>query len=263
MKLRYTVYMDRRDVTKWVTALTVTQPRNCLYRQADIIFEGWSSLADDADWDVFGSYDPTSPRDEILLRTGKIPEDRERAITIRGGANPAIKIRIYDQVWQAQRRAPRETVVMVPRNGYVWDVVDGHRVLRENSVETAIRNHGGPIGRYRVWQRIDTMHDAVRELGDAAGINTRVLLPDYPMQPRVLDPTACYWDLMRDLVAPYAPEIWYERQNNTIVFVDPLAARYDVGRTIELPNQTIRNIRALPVMRRRVRRVIIQVPPCH
>lgn len=242
-----TVYMDQIDVTPWVTSVTVEQPPQCLYRQWSVTFAGFTELAEDASWDIYGSYTEATPRAECLVRAGVIPEDRERYITITPGEVPTLTVRGYDQVWRSQRRAPRETLVLVPGD-------DSASAVR------AIEEYGQPVGRYRVRRHVRTLHQALDVLATGAGFNLHCATPNYPMLPYVVPPTSSYWDAMLELLRPWVTEVWYRRADNLLTVIDPLAARYELGRRMVIPDDLVVSVHALPVRRRRVRRVLLRVP---
>lgn len=246
-KLQLTVYMNRRDVTQWATAIEVTQPSRALHREWSITFAGWSSIEDDAEWDIFGTYDESVPRAECLIRAGVIPPDRQRNHQLGRGTMPTLTVQGVDHVWMIQRRAPRDTIVMLS---------DG------KSAAAAIEEFGRPVGRYRTWGGINTLHRAVQALGTAAGVNVECRFPNYPFSALVVDPALSYWGAMYSLLEPTAAEVWYRRSDRTLICVDPLAPRYGLGRRLQVPDGMVLSASAWPIRRRRVRRIIYRVPPC-
>jgi len=264
MEFAFRAYMNQRDVTDWITSVDIEHPRNCLYRQWTFQFAGWSSIEEGAEWDLFGSYDPgTNPRAEVLARAGRTPPDRERdRLIVQAGRMPALRIRGYDFVWTVQRKRPRETIVVVPSSAYIVEEIDGRPVLLENSVAGAIRRHEGPIGKYRVWTHVRTIADALRRLGNAAGVRVDNRLPSANMIPYVIPPTFSFWDAMVELAKPWKPKIYYRDSTNTLVFADPLHSHYSIGSTLTIPKRTVVRMTGAPIKRKRTRRILIRIPPC-
>jgi len=250
-KFGATVYMNRRDVTPWVQSLKIEQPRRCLYRYFEATFAGWSAVEEGARWDVFATYDPgTTDRAELVIRNGFVPYDRERSMAVARGTQPTLTVRGYDLTWRALRLRPASTIVMLPGSA---DVA---------SVEAALREHSGPVGRYITWAHMDSMHAAVTALCNRAGLNVSTQVPNHALAPYVVDPAKSYWDAALELVAPFAPNpVIYRRSDNTIVIADPASAPYQLGRTMELPEQLIKAARGLPIKHRRTKRVLVRVPP--
>jgi hypothetical protein len=264
VEFAFRAYMNNRDVTDWITDVEIEHHRKTLYRQWTFTFAGWSSIEEDAKWDLFGSYDPTAePRAEILARAGVLPPDRERLrLVVAAGRMPVSRIRGYDFVWTAQRKRPRETIVVVPSSAYIVENVDGRPVLRENSVAGALERHEGPIGKYRVWTHVRTIRDAVNRLGNAAGVRVDYRLPNENMIPYVIPPTASYWEAMLELVQAWKPEIYYRDSTNTLVFADPLHSHYSVGGALGIPAGAVVRMTGAPILRKRTRRILIRIPQC-
>ena len=275
--LKYTVYMNKRDITRWVTRIEVEQPRATLYRQFSLTFVGWSALEEEASWDIFGSFDAANPRAVDLIRNGFVPPDRERSILVRRGDVPKIQVTGYDYVYVMMRRAPRDTIVVVPNNGLEWgETSDGRPYLIENTVQRALDEYanGGalgagyvatspqrPVGQYTIWSYVRTLQELLVRLCIFAGVNPNVRLPDYQMSPFLIPPTMSYWQAIRELVRPYAAELSYDRDRNTLSIIDPLVSQYmPAGATITLPAGALTSIRGEPQTRKRARRVIVTVP---
>lgn len=247
------VYMNQRDVTPWATSIDIEQPPACLYRQWSVTFAGWSAVESGASWDIFGSYDPeTTPRAECLIRAGVVPEDRERTVGLGSGEMVTTTVSGYDRVWLMQRRAPRDTLVLVP----------GRRGAGAGAA-AAIEAFGQPVGRYRTVTGVDTLHHAVRELARRAGVNVHLATLNYPWQATVVDPAQSYWEAILELLRPLGAEVWYRRSGNLLVIVDPLAPRYGLGTTINLPPQLVKSVNGWPVRQRRVRRLLTRIRACH
>lgn len=264
MEFAFRVYMNTRDVTDWITDVQIEQPRKTLYRTWTFRFAGWSAIEENATWDLFGSYDPAGePRAEILSRAGVLPPDRERArLVVARGEMPRLQIRGYDYVWTAQRKRPRETIVVVPSSAYIVEEIDGRPVLRENSVAGALKRYEGPIGKYRVWTQVSTIAAGVRRLGNAAGVRVQCRLPSAPMIPYVIPPANSFWDSILELVAPWKPRIYYRDSTRTLIIVDPLHAHYRIGGSLAVPGDVVTRITGAPIIRKRTRRILIRIPPC-
>ncbi len=263
MDLAFTIYMDRRDVTAWVTNVEILHPRRTLYRQWTFNFAGWSNLVAGARWDIFATYDSSEPRAEIMSRGGVIPPDRERRrLVVSAASVPTLQVRGYDLAWMAQRRQPPETIILVPNSTYQVEEREGAPVLIENSVAGAIERHTGPVGRYRVWSYTKTVRQAITKLARAAGLNARILLPNHDIIPTVIPPTSSYWKAIQDLAAPWKPRYYYRDSTNTLVIVDPASRHYRIGRTLDLPSKTITELVGAPVEFKRARRLLVRVPKC-
>lgn len=242
--------MNTRDVTPFATSIVVRQSPKTLYQEFEVRFAGWSEIETGATWDIFGTYDPSNPRAECLIRNGVVPPDRERYVELELGGVPTLEVRGYSRIWLGLRRAPLDTIVVLPGDGV------GH------SVKAALEQHGGAVGRYRVWSYVETMHEAVERLAAEAGFRVDIRLPNYDIGPHVFDPESSYWASILELVEPFAPDVWYRESTNTIAIVDPVASRYLVGNTLQVSPDVIGGVRSFPVRRRRVRRVIVTVPRC-
>lgn len=264
VEFAFRAYMNNRDVSDWIDSVEIEHPRRCLYRQWTFNFAAWSSIENNARWDLFGSYDPTGdPRAEILSRAGTLPPDRDRVrLVVAAGKIPSLRVRGYDFVWTAQRKTPRETIVVVPSSAYIVENIDGRPILRENSVAGALDRYEGPVGKYRVWTHVRTIGEAVRRLGNAAGVNVSYRQIDKPMIPYVIPPTDSFWSAMLDLAAPWKPEIYYRDSTNTLVFADRLHTHYSIGGTITIPADAVVSMTGTPVLRKRTRRILIRIPQC-
>lgn len=246
-----TVYMNSRDVTPWVTELSITQPKRTIYRHFDITMAGWHFLEqyeDGASWDVYASHDDTDPTAEAVIRNGVIPPDRARALLIAAATVPTISLRGYDNVWLAQRRRPTDTLVVVPGAGF-----------GDGGVEAALEKYTGPVGRYAVWNYAATISQAVGRLAAEAGLRVDYRLPDADLLPFVIPPDRSYWEALVELVRPWQPEIYYRRNYNTLLILDPEAPRYGIGRTLNVGKENLVRVIGLPVYRNRTRRVILKL----
>jgi hypothetical protein len=257
--------MNQRDVTNWVTSVDIEHPRKTLYRTWTFRFAGWSAIEENATWDLFGSYTPgTDPRAEILSRAGVLPPDRERSrLVVARGTMPRLEIKGYDYVWTAQRKRPRETIVVVPSSAYIVETTDdGRPVLRENSVAGAIKRYEGPIGKYRVWTHVSSIGSAVRRLGNAAGVRVNYRLPHAPMIPLVIPPENSFWETILELTEPWKPKFYYRDSSRTLNIVDPLHSHYAIAGNLTVPGDAVRRITGAPILQKRTRRILIRIPPC-
>lgn len=261
----FRVFMNHRDVTDWITSVELEHPRKTLYRRWTFRFAAWSAIESGAKWDLFASYQPTTnPQAEILTREGVAPPDREKdRLVVATGQLPRLEVRGYDFVWTAQRKRPRETIVLVPSSAYVVEETeDGRRVLRENSVTGALERYDGPVGKYRVWTNVRSVHIAIKRLANAAGMRVKCLFPDTPMIPLVLPPESSFWESIRELSGPWVPNYYYRDAENTLVIEDGISTRYPVSGSLTVPKDAVSRMTAAPVYLNRTRRVILKVPKC-
>jgi hypothetical protein len=139
-------------------------------------------------------------------------------------------------------------VVVVPGAGF-----------GDGSVEAALEKYTGPVGRYAVWNWTATVRRAVERLAAEAGLRVDYRLPDVDLQAFVIPPTRSYWDAMLELVRPWQPEIYYRRAYNTLLFLDPEAPRYGLGRTLKIGPENLARLDGVPVVRNRIRRVLLRL----
>jgi hypothetical protein len=243
--------MDKRDVTPWVKTCAISQV-DSIHRKFTLTFSGWHSFSEDNRWDIFETYDPANPRAEVTIRNGIIPEDRTRLVRIAKDSVPSITAEGYEYIWLAKRRAPRETVILVPSTRNV-----------EQDVNIALQNYdknysGQPIGVYRVWPGVRTMHEAVRRLMAAARIRTQIRIPDYKLTPYVVDPTLSYWAAVEQLTDPFAPVRYYVRSTNTMMIADPTATLMGSGSVLNIPAGSVAGVDVRPQRLRRIRRVLMR-----
>ena len=244
-----TVLMDGRDVTPWVKSVTVTQ-ENSVDRKFIITFVGWQEFNENSRFDIYGSYNPAEPFQEIMIRNGTIPPDRYRTVDLGTDKTPMVIAEGYDYVWLSKRKAPRKTIIMVP----------GRR-NNEDNVKKAIENYGNkPIGRYQVWTGMARLSTALRKLANAGGIRLKSTIPDYDLAPYVIDPSWSYWTALTELAKPYAPHIYYVRQNNTLVLADRMSEVMHTSNKLVLSADIVKALTAKPTTNSRVRRVIIRIP---
>jgi len=264
MKLGYTVYMNYRDVSAWVESLSWGQPTQELYREFSVTFAGWNAVEEyeeGARWDIFASHDPTDPRSECVIRAGVIPPDREGQVVVTGQEVPKVTLKGYEQFWLAQRRRPSETLVLVPGSGILYDIVGGHHIVRENTVKSALEAYDQPVGRYRVLQYVNTVHEAIRRLSREAGFNVETRFQDAPLTPMVIDPEKSYWQVIDELSRSRRVRKRYRRATNTLLLVAPESDQYGIGQTLNLGSGNVVSVDGMPVRHKRIRRIIMRFRP--
>jgi len=241
-----TIYMDKRDVTGWITRCDINQI-DSIHRKFTLTFAGWHTFDQSNRWDIFETYDPANPLTECVIRNGVIPEDRARIVSVIRGEVPKITGEGYEYIWLAKRRAPKETIVLVPSTRNV-----------EQDVGIALKNYDGPVGAYRVWSGVRTMHGAVARLMAAARIRVQVRIPDYPFAPYVIDPRLSYWEAVEKLTNPYAPVRYYVRSTNTLMIADPTATIMGAGSILNVPDDAVSSLDIQPQRLRRIRRILMK-----
>jgi hypothetical protein len=266
--MQYLVYVDHRDVTQWVTRLVVEQAPRTLYRRFEVTVAGWNleEVTDGSRWDIFGSLDVVAdPHAVCLIRDGYVPPDKEQTALVKIGDAPSVTFRGYDYAWVMMRRSPRDTIVMVPGTGLVWATnASGERYLIRNDIQVALdeyRSQNHIVGQYQVWYYVSTLESACNYLAQHAGCSLEYRMPGYNMQAWVVSPAKSYWETLLELVEPYAPDIYYRRDRNTLVIADSLASQYTLGFSkVTLPAGALENIKGVPDTRKRVRRVLVRIP---
>lgn len=249
MEYGITVYMDQRDVTPWITHVEIDQV-DSIHRKFRLTFAGWHSFDETNRWDIFESYDPvTNPRAENVIRQGVIPADRQRLIRIESDAVPGLVAEGYEYIWMAKRRAPSETIVMVPSTRNI-----------DRDVGLALANYKGEgeVGTYRVWPGVRSLHVAVKKLMAAARIRVQVRIPDYDMAPYVIDPSLSYWKAVESLTEPFAPVRYFIRSSNTLMIADPTATIMGSGSVLNIPADSVNVIDVQADRLRRIRRVMMR-----
>ena len=247
MEYGLTVYMDKRDVTPWITSVEIDQV-DSIHRKFKLVFAGWHSFDESNRWDIFESYDPANPRAEVTIRNVVIPVDRQRLVRVAAGAVPTITAEGYEYIWLAKRRAPSETIIMIPSTRNI-----------EQDVGLAIANHkGGEIGTYRVWPGVRSLHVAIKRLMSAARIRVQIRIPDYEMTAYVIDPKLSYWKAVERLTNPFAPVRYYIRSTNRIVIADPTQTFMGAGTVLNLPEEGTKILDVQPQRLRRIRRVLMR-----
>lgn len=243
-----TVLMDGRDITPWVRNVSVSQ-EDSVTRKFSLTFSSWEQFDETSRFDIFGSYVPSNPYAEIMIRNGIIPIDRYRTVRLGPGQVPHVVGEGYDYVWLLKRKAPRKTVIMVP----------SHSNYRDN-IQQAITNFDRPIGQYQVWTGISTLHTAISKLARAGGVRVSVNIPNYDMAAHVIDPQYSYWQAIEDLAEPFAPHIYYVRATNTLVISDRSSEVMGASNLLTLSSKIVGDLEARPVTYRRVRRIIVRIP---
>lgn len=248
LDFRCTVYMDQRDVTSWVRKVTINQ-QDAVSRHFTLDFNTWEEFDETNRWDIFGSYDPAVPRQEILIRQGIIPNDRRRAVAVMKGNVPQVTAEGYEYIWLAKRRGSTKTIIFVPR----WSKYS-------EDVAKAIEEYkGGEIGLYRVWHGTPTMHRCVYKLARAAGVRVTITIPDYPIKAYVVAPDKSYWQEIMRLTDPFAPHRYYLRNQNRLVIADMQDEMMGAHNKLVIPGKIVDKLSATPVITKRVRRVIVTV----
>ena len=244
-----TVLMDGRDVTQWVKNVRVSQ-EDSINRRFTITFSSWDQFDERNRFDIFGSYNPANPYAEIMIRNGVIPTDRYRTVRLGPGQVPHIVGEGYDYVWLMKRTAPTKTIIMVPsRRNY------------QDNIQLAIDNYGKPIGRYQVWTGINTLHKAIAKLANAGRVRVSIQIPNYEMAPFVVDPNLSYWGAIEQLAEIYAPHIYYVRATNRLVIADRSSEIMGASNVFNISADIVGDLEATPVLFKRVRRVIVRIPP--
>lgn len=244
-----TVYMDTRDVSPWIKSVEVDQA-DAVSRHFRLEFNTWQSFDVTNRWDIFGSYDPTEPRQELLIRSGIIPNDRKRVVNVTKGVVPKVTAEGFEYVWLAKRRGPTKTIIMVPS----WT-----RVTED--VAKAIEEYRDEVGLYRVWNGTYSMHRAIYKLANAAGIRVAISIPDYSLKPYVVPKENSYWQEIMRLTDPYAPHRYYIRSQNKLVIADKQDEIMGAHSKLVIPGEIVDKLNATPVITKRVRRVIVKVKP--
>jgi hypothetical protein len=244
-----TVLMDGRDVTSWVKNVKVSQ-EDSINRKFTITFSSWDQFDDTNRFDIYGSYNPANPFAETLIRNGIIPVDQYRTVRLGPDSVPYVVGEGYDYVWQIRRKSPKKTIIMIPG-----------RKTTDDNVQQAIENFGKPIGRYQVWTYVTSLKGAITRLAHAGGVRVSVQIPNYPMAPFVVDPAYSYWDAIEELASPYAPHIYYVRSTNTLVIADRSSEIMGASNLLTLSAKIVSDLEATPVLYKRVRRVIVRIPP--
>ena len=224
--------------------------QDAVSRHFALEFNTWHEFDETNRWDIFGTYDPAEPRQEILIRQGIIPNDRKRAVNVTKGQVPKVTAEGYESVWLAKRRGPTKTIIFVP----IW-----HRYAED--VAKAIEEFKGDVGLYRVWNGTPTMHRCVYKLARAAGVKVTITTPDYPIKAYVVDPQSSYWQEIMRLTNPFAPHRYYLRNQNRLVIADKQDKIMGAQNKLVIPGDIVDKLSATPVITKRVRRILVKVKP--
>ena len=241
--------MDQRDVTPWVRSVAWEQD-DSMTRRFSIEFTAWHSFDPASRWDIFESYEAANPRNEIAIRRGLLDPAQRKTVTLSRQQAPKIVASGYEWVWLAQRKRPSETIIFVPSGGEI-----------DTKVRIAIENYGQPIGQFKVWHNMDSNHDVIRKLMQAAGVNASIHFPRHTISAFVMPPAKSYFRQASDLAEPFSALPYYVRSTNTLVFSDQRDAAMGAGNTMTIPDEIVDSIRARPKYRSRPTRVIVRFPP--
>jgi hypothetical protein len=248
---RVTVYMNQRDITDWCRRVTWSQPSRYMEREFEITTHAWNLFDDGAVYDIYATYDPTKPRDECVIRRGMIVPSERQMVDVRRDQQPMITIKGKDGGAIAFRKAPKETIVMIPDpQHYGSNMAMAQRLLRK---------YNKPVGRIKVISNVTSLRRAVYHLCRGAGFRRSWEGPSYPIQPIIIEPGLSYWDAILNLIAPFALEVYYDPFSNRLHFADPIS-RYYGRRPMRLSGEIVEGVRARPLHRQRVRRVLVKVP---
>lgn len=251
VNLTVTVYMDKRDITKWCRSVKWSQPDRFLERTFEITTHAWHLFDPQARYDIYASYDPTKPRDTCVIRQGYVVTDQRQRVRLRRSAQPLTTINGRSWSSRSFRMTPKATIVSVPAPVGQSDINVAQRILA---------NYNGPIGNYVVWGSNYTLRQLVLRLARTAQFDASWQAPRIPIQPVIIPATMTYWEAILSLIDPYALEVQYSEWFNWITFIDPLSRPFG-GQQMRLPGDLFEEIEAAPVNRKRPRRVIVRVPP--
>lgn len=249
-EITVTVYMDRRDITPWCQKVTWNQPQGFLEREWSVTTHAWHLFDTSARYDIYASYDSTTPRDTCVIRQGYILPDQRLQVQVNRTEQPLVTIK--GKSWSARsfRLTPRETIVCVPAPDGVSDIAMAHELLRR---------YDGPVGRLRVLSNCWTLRQMVLNIARRAEFNADYWGPNIPVQPVIIPPDASYWQAILQIIEPFALDVYYSEWGNFLLFVDPVSRFYRPD-GIELPGSLIQRIDAKPKIRKRPHRVIVKVP---
>lgn len=245
MNLSLTVYMDRRDVTEYVSSLSITQNASTYYREFELTLKGWQFASPTASWDIYGTRNPAEPRQALLIRNGTVPPDRQGTVTIDGTV-PSLTLTGYDWAWMAQRRQPKTTVILAPTAQEARK-----EAMKEEKYDKA------QLGRW-TWVPAMTMHQAVQALAALAGFFVEMRMPDYSLTVFVVDPGKSYWDAIIELLAPYVPRIYFRRTENRVLIADCAVQWLGIGSKLLLGEANVKSITAASTRFKYVRRVLLR-----
>lgn len=241
MNLSFTVYMDKRDVTEYVSSLKITQTPSTYYREFEVVLKGWHFVSPSAAWDIYGTRKLSEPRQALLIRNGVVPPDRQGTVTIDGSV-PSITLNGYDWAWMAQRRQPTSTVVLAPT---------------AKAARAEVLQAGEFVGRWS-WVPATTMHQAVQALAAFGGFTVDMRMPNYNLTAYVVDPGKSYWDAIIGLIEPYLPRVYFRRSENRVLISDCAAQWLGIGTKLPLGQAAVRSITAASTRFKYVRRVLLR-----
>jgi hypothetical protein len=249
------ILMDNRDVTGWVREANIELMEDG-FRSFELTFSAWHHFDSTSTFDIFETLNPgTDAYESILIRKGQMPPDYDPVVMVDKAAPPYLKLSGKEQVWFARRKRPRETIVLVPRSA------DVQRSVEIALADYAHKHPGRPVGQTRVWPNVNTIGQAVVRLMRAAGVNCSYRLPDHPLTPYVLDPTISYWTAANKLADPWAPVRYYQRWTNTWVFQDATQPLMGDGPPLNIPDDEMEKIIAVPRLRAMPSRILMRFPP--
>lgn len=254
-----TVFMNGRDVTPWVSRLSVTNQPKVIWRTFGIEFAGWSSVEEGASWNIFLGTNPSINQQECVIRDGVSPASMPIRSEI---SRDAVRTMVsgYDYVWKLSQRRPRSTLVLAGNESTVDIRRAIDKYLKNGGPSGYTPKTPGPhaVGRYSVVRGATDMKKAVRILANRSGVGVQVLLPNYKIQTYVVGPERTYWQAIADLVVPFAPISYFDRWTNTLWFEDSLTRRTGTARWATFNPEVIRRITATASSRSRPSRVIVR-----
>jgi hypothetical protein len=248
--LTVTVYMDQRDITKWCRSVKWSQADTFLERTWEVTTHAWSLFDPTARYDIYASYDPSTPRDTCVIRQGYVVSDQRMRVRVNRDSQPLATIQGKSYSSRSFRLTPDETLILVPAPIGVSDMNMARRVLQR---------YDGPVGRIRVLGSCYTLKQMVLNIARRAQFNANWNAMRIPMQPVVIPPQMTYWEAILQLIEPYALDVFYSEWHNDLTFVDPVS-RYYGGQPMNISGQLVNEVEAVPINRKRPRRVIVKVP---
>lgn len=256
-----TVFMNKRDVTPWVTNVVVSNRSKILWREFSLSFAGWDALEDDPSWDIFAGTDGSVDRQECIVRDGVSPPETPPTIQVKKDAGTVIQVTGYDHVWRITRRRPRTTLVLVsdPERVSVERALESYREGVGMSGYTGRSSSPGVTGRTSIIKNVRTMHQAVSRLANWAGVHVNIQIPNYPIQPVIVGPDQTYWQAIANLVAPFSPLTYFDRSRNLLWFYDSLSHSTGAARWTTLPVAMIDSMGATSMKNTRPGRILLRV----
>jgi hypothetical protein len=256
-ELSVSVYMDNRDITPWCQKITWSQPNGFLEKEWSVTTHAWALFDFSKRYNIYASYDPTKPQDTCVIREGYLLPDQRLSVNVQRDQQPLITLKGKSYSARSFRKTPRETIVCVPAaegmpyQGQSWTLAS-----------IALDKYDGPKGRIRVLSNCWTLRQTCINLATRAEFNADYWGPNIPVQALIIPPTQSYWEAITKLIEPFAIDVYYSEWHNFLLFVDPVSREYRPG-GVELPGNLIARIDAVPVIRKRPRRVLVKVPSWH